>query len=311
MGQQVGGTMSWRNRIAKTLFLSLAAGWLSGCSYFLARQVNRALPPVDPSAEQAAAIQEALTGVQSLSSPDAYVGIADRELNETVAPFLKQQVQGLDEIKLELRNRKCWQRCSSTACSHWPDSREAIRTAEPESLLLLCAATNRVLGYFVSGQPQLAYREICRLRARFGDGWLESLPRLLQMRQTWLEGQVRNALGMEEEAIGLLKKARESFIRADRGYEVCYTSIDLALTYATQRRFAEVQHELAFALPFCSDEPTIERFGKEAVQLLLRTLVRQGRLDVELIRAVSSRLYDIGRAPLRVFPHSPLAELRI
>jgi tetratricopeptide (TPR) repeat protein len=46
---------------------------------------------------------------------------------------------------------------------------EAIRTAEPESLLLLCAATNRVLGYFVSGQPQLAYREICRLRARFGD----------------------------------------------------------------------------------------------------------------------------------------------
>jgi hypothetical protein len=92
---------------------------------------------------------------------------------------------------------------------------------------------------------------------------------------------------------------------------VCYTSIDLALTYATQRRFAEVQHELAFALPFCSDEPTIERFGKEAVQLLLRTLMRQGRLDVELIRAVSSRLYDIGRAPLRVFPHSPLAELRI
>lgn len=98
--------MNWFSRIARIMFLFLAAGWLSGCSYFLARQVNRVLPPVDPSAEQAAAIKEALAGVHSLSSPDAYVGISARELNENVAPFLKQQVPGLDEIKLELRNQE-------------------------------------------------------------------------------------------------------------------------------------------------------------------------------------------------------------
>jgi len=187
---------------------------------------------------------------------------------------------------------------------------EAMAAPEPDGLLHLCAATNRVLGYSVNGNPQLAYQAICGLRARLGESWLQRLPRHLQMRQTWLEGQVRQALGMEEEATGLIKQARESYIRADRNYEVCYTSVDLALTYATQRRFAEVQHELAFALPFCSGEPTIERFGKEAVQLLLRALVRQGRLDVELIRAVASRLYDIHRAPLRIFHQSPLAELQ-
>lgn len=98
--------MNRRNQVVKVVILILVAGWLSGCSYFLARQVNKALPPVDPSAEQAAAITEALNGVQSLSSPDAYVGISERELNETVAPFLKQQVQGLDEIAFELRDQE-------------------------------------------------------------------------------------------------------------------------------------------------------------------------------------------------------------
>lgn len=98
--------MNWRNKLAKAVILVLVAGSLSGCSYFLARKINKALPPVDPSAEQAAAIKEALTSVQSLSSPDAYVGISERELNENVAPFLKQQVQGLDEITFELRDQE-------------------------------------------------------------------------------------------------------------------------------------------------------------------------------------------------------------
>jgi hypothetical protein len=181
----------------------------------------------------------------------------------------------------------------------WPDRfdlaealiEEAMRTSELDRLLPLCAATNLVLGYFARGNPQLAFESICRLRANLGETWQEYLPQCLQMRQTWLEGQVRNALGMREEAIGLLRKAREAFIRAGCGYEVCYTSVDLALTFATQR--------------------SVERFGQEAVQLLLRRLLRQGRLEVDVIRAVASRLCDIGRTPLRIFSQSPLAELQI
>lgn len=187
---------------------------------------------------------------------------------------------------------------------------EAMITAEPDTLLLLCSATNRVLGYFDEGKPQLAFQALCGLRTRLGESWLEHLPPSLQMRQTWLEGQVRSALGMDEEAIGLLKKARESYIRADCSYEVCYTSVELALTYTKQRRFAELQHELAFALPFCSEEQEIDRFGKEAVLLLLNALRGQSHLEVELVRAVASRLYRIYRAPLRKFDQSPLAELR-
>ncbi len=187
---------------------------------------------------------------------------------------------------------------------------EAMTTAEPDTLLLLCSATNRVLGYFDDDKPQLAFQALCGLRARLGESWLEHLPPGVQMRHTWLEGQIRSALGMDEEAIGSLKRARESYIRADCGYEVCYTSVELALTYAKQRRFAELRHELAFALPFCSEEQESDRFGKEAVQLLLNTLLRYSRLEVELIRAVASRLDWIHRAPLRKFDRSPLAELR-
>jgi tetratricopeptide (TPR) repeat protein len=187
---------------------------------------------------------------------------------------------------------------------------EAMTTAEPDTLLLLCSATNRVLGYFDDGNPQLAYQALCGLRTRLGESWLEHLPPGLQMRQIWLEGQIRSALGMDEEAIGLLKKARESYIRADCGYEVCYTSVELALTYAKQRRFTELRHELAFALPFCSEEQEIDRFGKEAVQLLLNSLLRKNRVEIELIRAVALRLNRVHRAPLRKFDQSPMAELR-
>jgi hypothetical protein len=188
---------------------------------------------------------------------------------------------------------------------------EAMATAEPESLLLLCAATNRVLGHFANGNPQLAYQFLCGFRARLGASWFEHIPSAIQMRQIWLEGQVRSGLGMDEEAIGLLKKARKSYIRADCGFEVCYISVDLALTHAKERRFAEVQRELDFALPFCSEEDAINRLGREAVQLLLRALRRQGHLDVELVRAVATHLYVILRTPLRIFAQSPLAELHL
>jgi tetratricopeptide (TPR) repeat protein len=188
---------------------------------------------------------------------------------------------------------------------------EAMRTEEPDALLLRYAATNRVLGYFAGGSPQRAYQALLGVRARLGDSWLQNLPRPLQTRQMWLEGQILNALGMDEDAIGYLKKAREVYIRAACGYEVCYTSIDLVLAYAAQRRFAEVQRELTFALPFCSEQRPVDRHGKEAVQLLLRTLRRQGRLETDQIRAVGSRLEWILRAPLQTFPQPLFAELQM
>jgi hypothetical protein len=90
----------------RNIGLSVISMWFAGCSYFLAHQVNRALPPADPSAARAEAINQAVTGLQSISSPDLYLGLSPDHLNTTLAPFLKQQVQGLEELTFEVREQE-------------------------------------------------------------------------------------------------------------------------------------------------------------------------------------------------------------
>lgn len=188
---------------------------------------------------------------------------------------------------------------------------EAMGIEEPDRFLLQCAATNRVLAYVMKGNPQEAYRKLLGIRAAVGPSWLGGYPSYARMRQIWLEGQILNQLHMNEDAIGLLRDARDYYIQTGCGYEVCYISVDLALAHAAQRRFAEVRRELALALMFCSEERALDRHGKEAVLLLQRGMEQQGRLEPEKIRAVASRLAWMHRAPLRTFSHPPFAELQI
>jgi tetratricopeptide (TPR) repeat protein len=188
---------------------------------------------------------------------------------------------------------------------------ESLRIAEPDSLFLRFAAVNKVLSYLHSRQPHKAYQALLRVRQRLGASWLQGFPEDDQMRVVWLEGQILSALRIDDEAIVLLRKAREFFIQANRGYEVCRLSIELAFSYAAQGRLDDVHRELGFGLPFLSVQKSLHRYAHSAVLLLQQTLREQGRLREEQIRLVVLRLDSIHRAPLKAQPQSPFADLRL
>ncbi len=188
---------------------------------------------------------------------------------------------------------------------------ESMRIGEADSIFLRYAATNRILAYFDSGNPHRAYKALLRVRGNLGDSWMQGFPERTQMRQVWLEGQILAALHCDDDAIGRFKRAREFFIRSGHGFEVGCISVDLAASYAAQDRLAEARSELAFALPFCSEERPLNRYAREGVLLLHGALQRQGRLQADQVRAVTFHLDSIHRAPLQTFRQPPFAGLQL
>jgi tetratricopeptide (TPR) repeat protein len=186
---------------------------------------------------------------------------------------------------------------------------ESLKTAEPDCLLLRIAAVNRLLVYLFSGKPHKAYQVLLRVRSNLGSSWLRELPEPNRVAALWAEGQILNTLGIDDEALPLLRKAREFFIRSARGYEVCHISIELASTYAAQQRFGEVRRELAFGLPFCSPARSLDNHAREVVSLLQAALEHQGRLEADQLRTVAHRLDCIRRAPLQDHRQASFADL--
>ena len=179
---------------------------------------------------------------------------------------------------------------------------ESSRAAEPEpdSLLLLgFSAVNKLLFYLWSGQPHKAYQALLRVRSGLGSSWLRGFPEQNRVHALWTEGHILSTLRIDDEAISLLRKAREFFIRSARGYEVCQISIELASNYAAQKRFDDVRRELAFGLPFCSPKRPLDDHAKDAVLHLQGTLEHQGYLEAEQIHSVTHRLDCIHRTPLQ------------
>jgi tetratricopeptide (TPR) repeat protein len=178
---------------------------------------------------------------------------------------------------------------------------ESFRAAapEPDSLFLGFSAVNKLLVYLWSGQPHKAYQALLRVRSGLGSSWLRGFPEPNRVQALWTEGQILSTLRIDDEAISLLRNAREFFIRSARGYEVCQISIELASNYAAQKRFDDVRREIAFGLPFCSPERPLDEHAKEAVLHLQGALDHQGYLEAGQIHSVTQRLDCIHRTPLQ------------
>ena len=188
---------------------------------------------------------------------------------------------------------------------------DSLRIDVPDSLLLRYAAVNKILAYYLSGNPQKAYQALLRVRSGLGSAWLQGFSEVNRTTILWSEGQMLSALRIDDEAVGLLSKAREFFVRSSQGSKVCHISVDLALSYVAQQRFGDVRRELAFGLPFCSEESVLDQNAKEALLLLLGALEHQGRLEGEHVRAVNDRLAFLHRAPLQTLHKRPFADLRL
>jgi tetratricopeptide (TPR) repeat protein len=175
---------------------------------------------------------------------------------------------------------------------------ESLRTEEPDSVLLRIAAVNKVLAYNFSGEPHRAYQSLLRVRGNLGSCWMLGFPERQRIRVLWIEAQILSELRLDEDAIALFKRVRDFFIQSARGYEVCIVSLEIALSYASQRKFKEVPRELAFALPFLSAHKALDRYAQVAILLLQGAFERQGRLEAEQIRVIAIQLDSLTRAPL-------------
>lgn len=186
---------------------------------------------------------------------------------------------------------------------------ESLKTAKPNSLFLKFTAVNKVLVQQFSGNPHNAYRALLGISASCGPHWLREFPENNRMHVLWSEGSILNALRIDDKAVARLKQARDFFIRTAQGAKVGHVSIELALSYAAQRRFSEVRRELEIGLLFCSDEGAHDRHAREALLLLQRDLKHRGRLETERIRTVNHRLDCLQRAPLQAARQQLSADL--
>ncbi len=192
-------------------------------------------------------------------------------------------------------------------------SDESMTAAEPSDLFLRFAAVNRLLIHLWDGDPPGAYRALLKVRHLGMDpsSWYRDFPDGNRAVAMWTEGQVLSTVRINDEAVPIMKKAREFFIRSARGCEVCHISIDLAANYAAQQRFDDVRHELAFGLPFCSSSRPLDNHAREAVGILQGALEHQGRLEPDQVRVVAHRLDRISRAPLQAPRRAPFADLQL
>jgi tetratricopeptide (TPR) repeat protein len=188
---------------------------------------------------------------------------------------------------------------------------ESLRVQEPDSLFMRFAAINKVLVQYFGGRPFRAYKTLLRVQDSLGPSWLRGFPVANQMSVLWTEGQILNTIGLHDQAVGRLKKAREFYIQAAQGSEVGHISVEIALSHAARGQHADVRRELSFALQFSSERTALDRYAKTALLLLQGTLEHQGRLEAEQLRSVDHRLHLLHRVPLKSWDQPPFIGLQL
>lgn len=174
---------------------------------------------------------------------------------------------------------------------------EAIRVPDPDSSLLNAAAVNRVLVLFYSGQIHRAHQVLTRILV--GNGIeLATMPDGWRARLHWIEGQILRELGYHDEAIRLLRKARDFFMCQGQGFPVAMISVEISLSYSSRQLYAEVLRELTFSLPFCSGQGHMNHHARAALLLLKNTLDEKGVVEASTVRTILDQLRRKSQAPL-------------
>ncbi|HXO21641.1 MAG TPA: hypothetical protein VOA87_17150 [Thermoanaerobaculia bacterium] len=136
-------------------------------------------------------------------------------------------------------------------------------------------------------------REALPLLARARLLYLESGDRLCLTRLQYLEARIALGLGRVEQAEGLLREVRKSFVEKGMAHDAALASLDLAQLYAQQGRLAEVQSLGKEMLPIFQSR----ELHREALAALI---VFQQAAEAEtataaLIQKIAGRLHNVRR----------------
>jgi tetratricopeptide (TPR) repeat protein len=121
------------------------------------------------------------------------------------------------------------------------------------------------------------------------------------VRTLWLEGNVAAGLGRRESAVANLEQVRRAFEDRKLPYDYALASLDLALLYREEARFAEIQ-ALAGEILVIFEAQGVHREAIAAV-ILFQEAAKKEQVTTELVRRLADYLRRAEREPgLRFAP---------
>ena len=170
---------------------------------------------------------------------------------------------------------------------------------EQEPRLLLCARHNLIFYLAESDrsvEAQALYRQTRELYREFPERWFQN-------RRKWVRGKIARGLGQLDHAETLFRAARDGFIAEGVPYDTALISLDIALLYAEQGRFAELKRLAEEMLPIFTSRQ-IHREAMAAVAFFLQAAETE-QVSVSLVSSVADFLRRAQHDPEQRF--QPLA----
>jgi tetratricopeptide (TPR) repeat protein len=169
--------------------------------------------------------------------------------------------------------------------------RQGLALVEPEREPKLVATAYHNLAYVLNevGQPREALALVTRARLLY----LELGDRLYLIRLQYTEGKIAMNLGRLEQAEGILRAVRKSFLEKGMAYDAALASMELAQVYARQQRLAEIRALSEELVPIFQSRD----LQREALAALnkFQQAAEAETVTLGLIQDVSSRLHKLRR----------------
>lgn len=163
------------------------------------------------------------------------------------------------------------------------------RCREPR--LVLAAQHNLVLYLTESGHHQEALETLERHRRLY----LDHGDRMHLVRLRWVEGKIARGLGRLTEAEAALRKAMDSFVDLDIGFDAALVSLDLAMVYALRGDHGQVKRLAAEMVPIFESRDV----HQEAIAALLifKQAAEAERVSLDLLSRIAAWLQRSRRDP--------------
>jgi tetratricopeptide (TPR) repeat protein len=169
--------------------------------------------------------------------------------------------------------------------------RQGLALVEPDREPKLVATAYHNLAYVLTevGQPREALALVTRARLLY----LELGDRLYLIRLQYTEGKIAMNLGRLEQAEGILRAVRKSFLEKGMAYDAALASMELAQVYARQQRHAEIRSLSEELLPIFQSRD----LQREAIAALImfQQAAEAETLTQGLIQEVTTRLHKLRR----------------
>lgn len=169
--------------------------------------------------------------------------------------------------------------------------RQGLALIEPEREPKLVATAYHNLAYVLNemGQPREALALVTRARLLY----LELGDRLYLVRLQYTEGKIAMSLGRLDQAEGMLRAVRKSFIEKGMAHDAALASMDLAQVYARQTRHAEIRALSAELLPIFESR-NLQREAMAAL-ILFQQAAEAETVTLSLTQDIAAKLHKLRR----------------